>query len=583
MNNNELKLSDKKTELLSSAYTMSDMELFIFPELLQALVLSNILSAGLWEWKKNPWFQGIEQMPMNKKIHRLKQFIMDNYTFNLDLETWGLTTKEKEIERFREYISPEVLAESNALFGYEGDKYYFTLDIRKHFGLDNYSSNVIPYWKTETIDAMNAFRHKKHHRVGAGECVSLSALYAAAMYVVLKIPLRDIFIMGTPLHSQNFIILDDGLITNNRRILTKRMWFNGTIISDKARRALENEKVTYVSHITGYIHTLYAEATIEPGLYKKFEGILRDFLRVKMDGEILINFLRVNGKYRKYFQFQYKAKGKKFFITAEKLFEYEHNSKNRIDDTSRNKLFEEIDMDDFDMTEYPGRYIYNDLEKKFNKHTASCSDAGSFDFWREELMNIGALDEMMSDLKKFACISPRLPRIEDKMSIDTQKIDLPDANETSRGKIMDYLRSMREKSTFADLTFYTGRYCTDKEWPYFLKSAIERNPVALENFRSCDINCTYKMLVSMDNESIYGDGQFAQPDEVINFERGDGLEKAFTLADVIIDRNKNEEIVIRVEGETIICTSQNGEYRFSSEKKVQGKFILGFRKYQFIQ
>ena len=129
------------------------------------------------------------------------------------------------------------------------------IDIRRHFGLDKYDTSVIPYWKTETIEAMTAFRHKEHFTTGAGECVSLAALYAAAMFVVGEIPLEKIFMMATPLHSQNYIDEKDGLLTNNRRIMTKNMWFNGTSLSEKASRALENEKVTIVSHITGYIHT----------------------------------------------------------------------------------------------------------------------------------------------------------------------------------------------------------------------------------------------------------------------------------------------------------------------------------------
>ena len=163
-----------------------------------------------------------------------------------------------------------VLKQSNALFGYEGDKYYFSIDIRRHFGLDKYDSSVIPYWKTETVEAMTAFRHKEHFSTGAGECVSLAAIYAAAMFVVGEIPLEKIFMMATPLHSQNYINEKDGLLTNNRRILTKNMWFNGTSLSEKARRALENEKVTIVSHITGYIHTVYKKATINKSDYLNF-------------------------------------------------------------------------------------------------------------------------------------------------------------------------------------------------------------------------------------------------------------------------------------------------------------------------
>jgi len=76
------------------------------------------------------------------------------------------------------------LAQSNALFGYEGDKYYFDIDIRTHFGLDKYEGDVIPYWKTETVEAMDAFRYKPTYVSGAGECVSLATLYAAALFIV---------------------------------------------------------------------------------------------------------------------------------------------------------------------------------------------------------------------------------------------------------------------------------------------------------------------------------------------------------------------------------------------------------------
>ena len=65
----------------------------------------------------------------------------------------------------------------------------------------------------------------------------LSALYAAAMFVVGRIPLEKIFLIATPLHSQNFITEKEGLITNNRRIVTKNMWYNGTSLSEKAQKS----------------------------------------------------------------------------------------------------------------------------------------------------------------------------------------------------------------------------------------------------------------------------------------------------------------------------------------------------------
>jgi len=269
------KISDEEK---SAAATLSDMEIFIFPELMYALVLANILSPRLWRWRELDWFAGIREMRPKKRLQRLRQHIMDNYTFNLDLETWGLTTQARELARFAPFLSPDEIASSNALFGYHGDAYYYDIDIRRHFGLDKYTSDVIPYWKTETVEAMDAFRRKPGHSVGAGECVSLAGLYAAAAFVVCGLPLDSIYLMATPLHSQNFLDVDTGILTNNRRLVTRAMWSNGTVISQQARRALEHERVTIVSHATGYIHLLYPEATISHSAYADFAAKLDAFL-----------------------------------------------------------------------------------------------------------------------------------------------------------------------------------------------------------------------------------------------------------------------------------------------------------------
>jgi hypothetical protein len=156
-------MNKKDMEKYSSSVTLSDMEIFIFPELLYSLLLANIMSPKIWAWKENPWFKDIDSMTPYKRILRVKQFIMNNFDFNLDLDTWGLSTKENEISRFKSFMDEDVINKSNALFGYEGDKYYFDIDIRKHFGIDKYKSNVIPYWKTETVEAMEAFKYKEPH------------------------------------------------------------------------------------------------------------------------------------------------------------------------------------------------------------------------------------------------------------------------------------------------------------------------------------------------------------------------------------------------------------------------------------
>ena len=69
-------------EIRSAATTLSDMEIFVFPELMFALVLANILSPRLWAWRELDWFKDIRQMRPKKRLQRLRQHIMDNYTFN---------------------------------------------------------------------------------------------------------------------------------------------------------------------------------------------------------------------------------------------------------------------------------------------------------------------------------------------------------------------------------------------------------------------------------------------------------------------------------------------------------------------
>ena len=185
-------MDPKQLEKYSSAITLSDMEVFVFPELMYSLVLANIMSPILWKWREEDCFKKLEGKSPYKKLMRLRQYIMDEFEFNLDLNTWGLTHKDTELERFKEFISPQNIAASNALFGYEGDKYYFDVDIRRHFGLDKYQGEIIPYWKTETVEAMSAFRFKDGYNTGAGECVSLSTLYAAAAFVVCGLSLIHI-------------------------------------------------------------------------------------------------------------------------------------------------------------------------------------------------------------------------------------------------------------------------------------------------------------------------------------------------------------------------------------------------------
>jgi hypothetical protein len=573
--------SDRKIlEKYSSAFTLSDMEIFIFPDLFYPLILANIMSPILWRWREDPWFSGIEKKGFIYKANRIKQYIIQNYIFNLDLSTWGLTTKGREIERFSDFFDMELLKQSNALFGYEGDKYYFDIDIRKHFGLDKFNSDVIPYWKTETIEAMTAFIHKENFTTGAGECVSLSALYAAAMFVVGRVPLEKIFLIATPLHSQNFVIEKDGLITNNRRIVTKNMWFNGTSLSEKARRALENEKVTIVSHISGYIHTLYREATIDRKAYGHFTKSLREFLTSDLTNLLFINFLRFKSKYKSLFQFECECTGKKRYISLEKLFEYEHTSKFNASAEHRAQLIREIEGEEFDLSPIPGKIMLNDVEDLIDRNQGKSLRDIEKEFGSLNGNFPGeTISAMFTDLSQFISTDPKIP-LEDK---DYSTPVVPDISaDDTRQKVFDAIVGTAGKSELSQLTLYVYRQMDIIDWLPFIKAAIERNPVCFLDLSEKSIPDIYTLLRAFPDQSIYDDKRLALPDEVWNFRRGDGIEKALLMADVMINRENKAAVKMEIDDNKVVLKYNDQEYIFSSVKGFVKSISISGTSYKII-
>ncbi len=556
----------------SCAVTLSDMEVFLFPELMYSLLLANIMSPRIWKWREDPWFDGFDEMKPYRRIVRLKQYVMDHYFFNLDLDTWGLTSTEREIARFSDYISEEELSQSNALFGYEGDKYYFDIDIRTHFGLDAYTGNIIPYWKTETVEAMDAFRHKENYPTGAGECVSLAALYAAALFVVARIPLEDIFMMATPLHSQNFIDLKEGILTNNRRLVTKNMWYNGTALSAQARRALENERVTIVTHQSGWIHTLYEEATIDPEAYEYFSGRLREFLTINPTPDILGNWLRQSRGRQECFQVRWNIQGRDHYISAERAFAYEDDCPYRLTDNTRQKLIKEIDHEEFRHTPFEKRIVLNDLEEYFSEGTVDVCDPDvvarlKVGFASDCMDAEAALDDFIA----FCHVDPRLP---DAGNRTFSEIGEPLAIDTlmDREAIIARLENLRGKNRYADLAFYAWRDLSRTEVEPFLAAAIDRSPVSLDGAGEMDSAALFDHLNSLLPESTYDEpGRLAQPDEVWNFGRGDGIEKAITMATVLRGNGVTGEMTLSIGSGEVVLGVGGEQWSFPTSKGLEGR------------
>lgn len=563
------KIKDEDQEKYSSAVSLSDMEIFIFPELLYSLVLANIMSPIIWEWKKHEWFSKIDTMKPYKKIQRLKQFIIDNYEFNLDLDTWGLTTKEDEMKRFSSFIDEATLSQSNALFGYEGDKHYFTLDIRKHFGLDKYTSSTIPYWKTETVEAMDAFRLKENYRVGAGECVSLSTLYAAALFIICDIPLEDIFLIATPLHSQNFINIKDGILTNNRRLVTKNMWFNGSDLSAKAQRALRNEKVTIVSNNSGYIHTYYKDATINPDDLDIFCESLHTFTTTDITYEILGNFLRERTEFQKCFQIKYLRHGKEQFLPIELAYSYEHGSPYKVSEQSTcEKLLDQIDEYEFFVNPIKERIQLTKLSDYLKNNPISYSDKESLKDLAEK---IDCCESMVTKITiiealiDFIHLKPSLPNKSEKTFNNTSPILLKP--KMQREEIISIISEIRDTNPVADLAFYASRDLKVTDWRPFITSAMERNPVAIEATDKLTDDELTETIKYLSNDSIYNSSRVAQPDEVWNFQCGDGVEKAITLASIWRQRYPKSSLNLICNKNEIILNIDKIAHLFTSNKE----------------
>ncbi len=574
--NNFPEISPADLEKYSAAISLSDMEIFVFPELLYSLVLANMMSPRIWEWKNDPWFAKLDSMKPYKKIQRLKQFIIDNYEFNLDLDTWGLTTKESEIARFAPFMDEMMIAQSNALFGYEGDKHYFSLDIRKHFGLDKYNSNIIPFWKTETLEAMDAFKYKENYRVGAGECVSLSTLYAAALFIICDIPLEDIFLIATPLHSQNFINVNDGVLTNNRRLVTKNMWFNGTDLTAKAQRALRNEQVTIVANNTGFVHTVYPEATIAPESFEAFRSKLNAFTTTEITFEILANFLRDRSEFQSCFQIQYLRHGKEQYLPIERAFAYEHGSPYKVsDNATRDKLLDQIDEYDFYTEPIPERILINKLGDYLKNNPISHFDEESMRGLAEKIDCTGDMERKMTVLEglvDFVHLESELPDFAGKQQAGPGPIAITPGMQ--RDEIIKYLANLRDRHIVADLAFYASRDLAVTDWQPFLKAAFERNPVTIEKTAELSDDALIAAFESMTNESIYDGTRIAQPDEVWNFQRGDGLERAIALADVWKARHSGDAIELAASGSQVLLKLGAQQVSLETAKGLEKQLTL---------
>jgi len=70
----------------------------------------------------------------------------------------------------------------------------------------------------------------------------------------------------------------------------------------------------------------------------------------------------------------------------------------------------------------------------------------------------------------------------------------------------------------------------------------------------------------MPDESIYDGNRLALPDEVWNFGRGDGIEKAFLLGDFIMQKDPSSSLMIEIRNKQVSLSFNGEDYFFSSSK-----------------
>ncbi len=251
------------------------------------------------------------------------------------------------------------------------------------------------------------------------------------------------------------------------------------------------------------------------------------------------------------------------FVNAEVLFHYEHGSNLRIADDTFDKLLGEVSSDDYSPYKFADRLCCEQLMKFVGHERINLKEKASRKILAKYLEPfVPDADKLVDGLGSFMHIEATLPGF-DKNYMPSEPIEL--SVEQSRAEIIEYLNSVRKRNITADLALYAYRDMERCDWQPFMKAAIERNPVSIEAARDKSIEQVYDWLGHMPDGSIYDGKRLAQPDEVVNYATGDGVEKAITLANIIHERKGERAIEIVIDDKKVLLRA-DGEYLFTSSK-----------------
>lgn len=154
----------------------------------------------------------------------------------------------------------------------------------------------------------------------------------------------------------------------------------------------------------------------------------------------------------------------------------------------------------------------------------------------------------------------------------SEEIEIKPGN--TREEIIAHITRKAEVSETALLSLYAFRQMDKIDWRPFFKAALERNPVSLEGLSGKTKEEVLNMIHSLPDVSIYDEKRLAQPDEVWNFGRGDGLEKAVLFANYLQNTLKETLISMNVKDGAVFLKSSNGQYKFTTSKHLEKEIMF---------
>jgi len=173
----------------------------------------------------------------------------------------------------------------------------------------------------------------------------------------------------------------------------------------------------------------------------------------------------------------------------------------------------------------------------------------------------------VEQLARFCRTDPRLPSAEG-VAFEADQTPVRLTTEMTREEVIRQVEALRARNVTADMAFYAWRDLTRTPYAPFAKAALLRNPVSVAGAAGMSVEALVEQVAAWPGESIYdGPARLAQPDEVWNFRRGDGFEKALLVANVVRNRGggalrlalERGEAALSADGGQRICAFPSGK------------------------